>query len=478
MITDWDVYPDQQRFIGLLGYLMHRQDSERIVRLLSCVDENWFVDKDLKCLYQAFFLHAMQMDADNKRVSLSGVLTAAEQASQEHGWAQPLWASCNERAGYVEFDVYEENELPTWWQKLKRPKITNLLARVDQALTLPPSERGMIDARETCAKALAEFDALPDFQIEDKDTFSSLRDFVLEPRPCNARVSTGLDCIDLLLGGGLSGVEAADKGKLIIICARPGAGKTLVAVNVGMRVAAAGIPVAMWSLEMGVRQIKMRVLAAWDFAQRWSNGDRDCTEQVTFKALRDHGNQMNGFDTNWSPSIRERLASENYESLEQNFKIYTGGVGFTPEALCARMRLFARQNPDCRLFIIDHLGLLQMNGANRANAIGEATRMIKVTATELGIDVLLLCQLNRSVEDRNEKMPLLRDLRDSGRIEEDADAVMGLHRPAYYNPEAPIDELQIAMLKNRQGNLGNQQACVNLDCCAVYDVPLGLSLES
>ena len=96
MITDWDVYPDQQRFIGLLGYLMHRQDSERIVRLLSCVDENWFVDKDLKCLYQAFFLHAMQMDADNKRVSLSGVLTAAEQASQEQGWAQPLWTSCNE----------------------------------------------------------------------------------------------------------------------------------------------------------------------------------------------------------------------------------------------------------------------------------------------------------------------------------------------------------------------------------------------
>ena len=478
MITDWDVYPDQQRFIGLLGYLMHRQDSDRIVRLLSCVDENWFIDKDLKCLYQAFFLHAMQMDADNKRVSLTGVLQQAEQSSDEKGWAQPLWSSCNERAGYVEFDVYEENELPTWWQKLKRPKITSLLARVDQTLTLPPSERGMIEARETCARALAEFDTVPDFQIEDKDTFSSLRDFVLQPRPANARVSTGLDCLDMLLGGGLSGVEASDKGKLIIICARPGAGKTLVAVNVGMRVAAAGTPVAMWSLEMGVRQIKMRCLAAWDFAQRWGSGDRDATEQVTFKALKDHGDQPNGLDTEWSPSIRNRLASENYESLEQNFKIYTGGVGFTPESLCARMRLFARQNPDCRLFIIDHLGLLQMNGANRANAIGEATRMIKVTATELGIDVMLLCQLNRAVEERNEKMPQLRDLRDSGRIEEDADAVMGLHRPAYYDNEAPQDELQIAMLKNRQGNLDKQQACVNLDCCAVYDVPTGIGFDS
>ena len=81
MITDWDVYPDQQRFLGLLGYLMHRQDSARVVKLLSCVDEHWFVDKDLKHLFQAFFIQAMQMDEPNKRVSLTGVLAAAEKAS-------------------------------------------------------------------------------------------------------------------------------------------------------------------------------------------------------------------------------------------------------------------------------------------------------------------------------------------------------------------------------------------------------------
>ena len=391
MITDWDVYPDQQRFLGLLGYLMHRQDSARVIKLLSCVDENWFVDKDLKCLFQAFFIQAVSMDADNKRVSLSGVLAAAEKASGESGWAQPLWATCNEKAGYVEFDVYEEAELPLWWQKLKRPKITTLLARVDQILSFPPSDRGMLEAREIASKALAEFDTVPDFQVEDKDTFSSLRDFVLSAKPPNSQIATGVHALDELLGGGLSGAEASDKGKLIIICARPGCGKTLVAVNLAMRVAASGVPVAMWSLEMGVRQIKFRVLAAWDFAQRWAVGDRSSTDQITFKSLKEHGNAYGG----WSSTARERLASENYATLEQNFKVFTGGTNFTAEMLCQRMRLFARQNPECRLFVVDHLGLLQMSGANRATAIGEATRLIKVTATELGIDVLLLCQLNK-----------------------------------------------------------------------------------
>ena len=472
MITDWDVYPDQQRFIGLLGYLMQTKDSERVVNMLACVNENWFVDTSLKTLYEAFFMQAMQMGQDNVRVSITGALQQAEQASGETGWARPLYMACNDAASHVDYDSYFNHELDLWWQKLKRPKITQLLASVDQTLTFPPSERGMVEAREACAKALAEFDTVPDFQIEDKDTFSSLRDFVLSPRPVNSRISTGLQTLDELIGGGLSGPEASDKGRLLIVAARPGAGKTLVAVNLAMRVAAAGSPVALWSLEMGVRQIKMRTLAAWDFAQRWRNGDRSQIDQITYKALAQHGNHREGPGMVWTESARERLASENYATLEQNFNVFTGGTNFTPQALCQRMRLFARQNPDCRLFVVDHLGLLNMPGANRANAIGEATRLIKVTATELGIDVLLLCQLNRQVENRSEKMPQLADLRDSGRIEEDADVVMGLHRPGYYTQEADQTALEIATLKNRQGSCNKKTVRVDLDCCAIYELEL------
>ena len=136
------------------------------------------------------------------------------------------------------------------------------------------------------------------------------------------------------------------------------------------------------------------------------------------------------------------------------------------------MRVFSRANPDCRLFVIDHLGLLNVGtNPNRASAIGDATRLLKTTANELGIDVLLLCQVNRGLESREDKMPELADLRDSGRIEEDADVVVGLMRPIHLQPfRRTRNDLRIGILKNRQGALGAFRVwLINLDGCAIYE---------
>lgn len=465
MITEWDVYPCQAKFIGVLGYLTQANNAQShaiMIDLLAAVDETWFPDPDLKILFDAFFMRSMDLGKNNCRVTLTGILNDAEKASGESSWAINLFRVCNEHADYIEFDTYKTEELPAWWQKLKRPKITEGLAKADQILHLPPSDHGMTAAREATSRALAAFDAEPNFTLDDEDTFASLRDFVLAPRPLLSRISTGLKAIDLVLGGGISGAASSEKGKLIIVCARPGAGKTQFALNLGMRVAAGGDAVAMWSLEMGVKQIKMRVLAAWDHAMTQRTGQH-CT-QLTYSMLQDHG--ING---TWPDEIKQRLQSETYEALETNLKVHTGGSGLTAELLCQRMRLFSRQHPSCRLFIVDHLGLLAMSGSNRAIAVGDATRLIKTTATELGIDVLLLCQLNRAVEQRQEKMPQLADLRDSGRIEEDADLVMGLHRPYYYDENADQGELKVGVIKNRQGACRDTSLRIELDCCAIYE---------
>jgi RecA/RadA recombinase len=465
MITEWDTYPCQAKFIGALGYLTQAKNSQSqqiLMDLLTAVDETWFTDPDLRTLFGAFFMRAMDLGKDNCRVTLTGILKDAEKASGENGWATELFRVCNDHADYIEFDTYKSDELPAWWQKLKRPKISEELSKADQILNLPPSANGMTAAREATSKALAAFDAEPNFTLDDEDTFASLRDFVLAPRPPFSRISTGLKAIDLVLGGGISGSTSSDKGKLMIVCARPGAGKTQFALNLGMRVAAGGDSVAMWSLEMGVKQIKMRVLAAWDHAMTLRTG-KPC-KQLTYSMLQEHG--VNG---TWPDEIKERLQSETYDALETNFKVHTGGSTFTAELLCQRMRLFSRQNPSCRLFIVDHLGLLSMGGANRAIAVGDATRLIKTTATELGIDVLLLCQLNRAVEQRQEKMPQLADLRDSGRIEEDADVVVGLHRPHYYDESADPGDLRVGVLKNRQGACRDTSLRIELDCCAIYE---------
>ena len=82
---------------------------------------------------------------------------------------------------------------------------------------------------------------------------------------------------------------------------------------------------------------------------------------------------------------------------------------------------------------------------------------------------MLVAQLNRSVESRTSKIPSLSDLRDSGRVEEDADVVLGLHRPGYYDSNADPTLLEIAVLKNRQGSVGLFKAVVKLDYCAVLD---------
>jgi hypothetical protein len=465
MITDWDTYPCQARFIGAIGYLTQEKGAysqELLIDLLTAVDETWFTDGDLKLLFNAFFMKAMDIGKPNCRITLTGILKDAEAASGEEGWATDLWRVCNDHADFIEFETYKSEELPAWWQKLKRPMITKELAKADSVFSFPPSVQGMTAAREATAQALAAFDAEPSFTMEDKETFASLRDFVLAPRPLLSKISTGLRAIDLVLNGGINGSTSSDKGKLMICCARPGAGKTQFALNLGMRVAAGGDSVAMWSLEMGVKQIKMRVLAAWDHAMLQRSGEAG--KPLTYQMLQDHG--VNG---QWPDDIRRRLQSESYDSLETNFNISTGGSNFTAEVLCQRMRLFSRQNPSCRLFIVDHLGLLAMGGANRAIAVGDATRLLKVTATELGIDVLLLCQLNRAVEQRQEKMPQLADLRDSGRIEEDADVVIGLHRPHYYDENADPGELRVGVIKNRQGSCRDTSLRIELDCCAIYE---------
>ena len=240
---------------------------------------------------------------------------------------------------------------------------------------------------------------------------------------------------------------------------------TQVAVNLAMRVAASGNGVAFWSLEMQDEQIALRMLAAWDYATTHASGGVRIGGPLTYAMLRSH--EIHG-------PARERLASESYAALDQNLTVFNGGSSLTPQTLCHQMRLFCRRRPDTRLFVIDHLGLLDVgDNGNRAVAVGEATRLIKTTAVSLGVDVALLAQLNRGVEKSADKIPSMADLRDSGRIEEDADVILGLHRPAYYNAADPslTGRLDIIVLKNRQGSSGTFLTRIDLDCCAVSDDP-------
>lgn len=465
-ITEWDATPDEEKFIGGVMDAVCRPSGKRdlqlITKLLGGIDENWFQDRYLKALFTACFEAATLAYSPETRITVTGVLDAAEKALGETGWSREVMKACSERAGIFYPDEFLEQERPLWWEKGKRPKVQEQLAKADLLLSRPPHLETMKLVRSHLVQAMDAVDQEPACLGAEANPMMDDWEQCLKPLPAEAIISTGMKGMDQVLGGGLSGKDAPAGGKLIIVTARPGMGKTQLALNLGMRVALGGHKVVMWSMEMQRKQIHHRLFAALDFMscrqQGATIGGKLTYAMVSKQRIIEHA------------AIYKRFVDGKPRAmaLADSFKTIPGT--HSARGIANTMRLFARANTDTRLFIIDHLGLLDTGGAgNKAIAIGEATREIKTTATELGIDVLLLCQLNRSLEMRQEKMPELSDLRDSGRIEEDADVVCGLLRPNYYDPQHDPHDLQIGILKNRQGGTGRFGVCIDNDCCAIYE---------
>lgn len=234
------------------------------------------------------------------------------------------------------------------------------------------------------------------------------------------------------------------EGDLIIIAARPGMGKTSFALNIALNAANAGHKVGLFSLEMDIQQLFIRLL---------------CSEaRVNSQKIR------NG-----------RISSQDYEKLGEQLDAMTGLSLFiddTPNLGVMQVRSKARRlkaEYGLELLVIDYLQLMETsrNVENRNLAIGEITRGLKNLAKELKLPIILLSQLSRAVENRTDKRPQLSDLRESGNIEQDADLVSFLYRPEYYEKEKTeknkgLAELKIA--KNRNGPVGT----VNLVFFADY----------
>ena len=464
--SDWDTTRDEQRFIGGVAEVMlTKKDLQLTTQLLTGVDETWFQDSGHRYLFLALFELATLALDPKARVMVTAVLDKAEELSGDTGWSRETFRRCADACDIFVVDDFIQQELPIWWEKQKRRRFQELIGKADQLFNLPPSRSTVENARDYTTAALSVLDQVPTCSAPDKNSFLvHWREF-LEPLKPSAKITSGLTGIDQVLGGGFSGPGAPDPGKLIIVAARPGIGKTALALNLAMRVALAGGKVAMWSMEMQATEISTRLIAAMDFLLCEKEG-RLGEEPITYAMIQAHA--MTG-------RLRERYVSQEgtAAALDDNFKV-VDNFDCTPGAICNSMKLFARSNPDTRLFVIDHVGLLNVGAGNRAAALGEATRQIKTTANKLGVDVLLLCQVNRSLEERQEKMPSLADLRDSGRIEEDADVVLGLTRPGYYSGDTSDTDMVIAALKNRQGHTGSFTVAFVPDRCALFQPGGGL----
>lgn len=221
------------------------------------------------------------------------------------------------------------------------------------------------------------------------------------------------------------------KSELIIIAARPSMGKTSFALNIAENVAiSARIPVAVFSIEMAKEQLVMRMLSA--------NANIDAHRLRT-------GNMR---DEDW-----KRLGTASGKLSEAPIYIDDSGL-VTVMDIRNKARRLRMEEPNLGLIIIDYLQLMQGHRSteSRQQEISEISRGLKTLARELDVPVIALSQLSRAVEARQNKRPMLSDLRESGSIEQDADVVMFIYRDEYYNPETEDKfKAEIIIAKQRNG---------------------------
>lgn len=226
-------------------------------------------------------------------------------------------------------------------------------------------------------------------------------------------------------------------GDLIVLAARPSMGKTALAINMAEHVALhEGLPVAIFSMEMGAAQLAIRIVG--------SIGHINQSHLRTGKMTEDE----------WS------RFSETTERISNISLHIDESPGLTPAELRANARRLARQHSKLGLIVVDYLQLMSgssaSEGENRATELGEISRGLKMLAKELQCPVIALSQLNRSVEQRTDKRPMMSDLRESGAIEQDADLIMFIYRDDYYNKEASKypNQAEIIIAKQRNGPTG------------------------
>ncbi len=230
-----------------------------------------------------------------------------------------------------------------------------------------------------------------------------------------------------------SGLQPAD---MVIVAGRPSMGKTTFAMNIAENVAMnSSKPVLVFSMEMPKEALMLRML---------SSLSRVDQSHLRSGQLQDHDSS-------------KVFATLNMITERMNLFI-DDTAALTPTDLRSRARRLAREHGGLRLIVIDYLQLMRVPGLsdNRVNEVSEISRNIKAIAKELHVPVIALSQLSRKCEDRNDKRPVMSDIRESGSIEQDADLIMFVYRDEVYHPDSQEKGVaEILIRKHRNGPTGD-----------------------
>lgn len=238
-------------------------------------------------------------------------------------------------------------------------------------------------------------------------------------------LQTGMAVFDELTGG-------LEPGQLVIVAARPSVGKTAFGLGLADHIVQRDQSVAFFSLEMTRRELTQRLLALRSGVSVTAQRSGQLEERIWDRIIACQGK-----------TVGQRLFLIDRPSI---------GVAY----IRAAARKIKRQK-GLELIVVDYLGLMRGEGQNRTQEIGSISRGLKALAKELGIPIIALAQLNRGVEGRADKRPMLSDLRDSGEVEQDADIVAMLHREELYSADSAWQgKAELLIRKNRNGPTGER----------------------
>jgi replicative DNA helicase len=389
----------------LLGCILNEGE---LIKEISLTPEHFYSAQN-RSIFETF----KQMEKESESIDLT---TAIIRLVDESDILTTLSSSI---ASVEPFKRYEKHILDAW--------------KLRQAELIANKLKGDVESKDTAiiSESIQSLSRLDEVGHDEDFNLRGLLIEMSEEFEQDLGALTGIDTGYRDLNTFTNGWQDQD---LIIVAARPSVGKTAFALNMADKSASQGVITSIFSLEMGAKSLMKRIISnvARIDASKMRNVKRLCSDEEKRKIITSFG-------------IVDKYPLHIYDNPT-----------VTTQDIRAKVRKLKRKHPDKKhICFIDYLTLIKGSGENRVQEVGEITRQLKVMAREFDMPFIVLAQLSRSVEQRQDKRPMMSDLRDSGEIEQHADIISFLYRDDYYNKGTEEkDVIEIILAKQRNGATG------------------------
>ena len=327
------------------------------------------------------------------------------------------WTSFPYLAGLMENCIGTAN-IEVYANHIRDTRINNDIDKLKQSIKYDNYQQTVTDIQKL------ELDLAKDEEGSMLNIVSKTVEYIEDMRENGTGLSTGFDSIDSLLGG-MRG------GTLTVMAGRPSMGKSTLALNIANNMATRNKNVLFYSLEMQQVQLMMKIVA--------SETDINLNKVDNDTLSEDENNR-------WYKALAK--------AGDKTMTILDRGNIAVRDIVSKARQIHGQTGIDC--IVIDYLQIMKYDKNREISELGNITRELKYLSKELDIPIILLSQLSRGVEQRENKRPLMSDLRSSGEIEQDADCIIMVYRDEYYNKEESEDKgmAEIIVAKNRMGQIG------------------------